>query len=124
VLLIVAAELLYYAAHNIDAPFNLITPGAVVAVVLWLLASLGFSFYVSNFSNYNATYGSVGGVIVALTYFFISAAVLLLGAELNAQVYRIRQGRPVPADQAKATQDRPKAGREQMLVTPSESSRA
>ncbi len=124
VLLMIAAALLYFAAPNVSQPFKLITPGAVVAVLLWVLASLGFSLYVSSFSNYNATYGSIGGVIVALTYFFISAAVLLLGAEINAEVYRRRLGTPVPTDEAKAVQDRPKAGREQMLISPPESSRA
>jgi len=53
-----------------------------------VVASLGFSWYVSNFASYNATYGSVAAVIVLLFYFFISAAILLFGAELNSEVYR------------------------------------
>ncbi len=80
--------LVYYLFPNTDQPFRFITPGAALAVVVWLAASLGFSFYVRNFADYSATYGSIGAIIVLLFYFFISAAVLLFGAELNAEVYR------------------------------------
>jgi hypothetical protein len=71
---------------NIDQPFKFLTPGAVIAVVTWILASLGFSFYVAHFGNYGATYGSLGGIVILLFYFFISAAVLLFGAEINATI--------------------------------------
>ncbi len=94
VLLIVAAALIYYVAPNVDQPFALITPGAVLAVIVWVLASLGFSLYVSNFSNYSSTYGSLGGIIVLLLYFYISSAVLLLGAEVNAQFHRMKREAP------------------------------
>jgi membrane protein len=67
--------------------FRVVTPGAVLAVIVWVFASLGFSWYVSNFASYNATYGALATVIVLLFYFFISAAILLFGAELNSQVY-------------------------------------
>jgi membrane protein len=60
----------------------------VLAVIVWVLASLGFSWYVANFASYNATYGALAAVIVLLFYFFISAAILLFGAELDSQVYR------------------------------------
>jgi uncharacterized BrkB/YihY/UPF0761 family membrane protein len=52
----------------------------------WILASLGFSFYAAQFGNYGATYGSLGGIVILLFYFFISAAVLLFGAEINATI--------------------------------------
>ena len=87
-LLIGIVALVYYLFLNTDQPFRFITPGAVLAVVVWLAVSLGFSFYVRNFADYSATYGSIGAVIVLLLYLFISAAVLLFGAELNAEVYR------------------------------------
>ena len=58
----------------------------MVAVIVWLAASIGFGIYVQNFGNYNATYGSIGAIIVLLLYFYISAAVLLLGAQLNATI--------------------------------------
>ena len=87
VLLILVAALIYYLFPNISQPFRLITPGAVLAVIVWVVASLGFSWYVANFANYNAVYGSLAAVIVLLLYFFISAAILLLGGELNSELY-------------------------------------
>ena len=87
VLLVLAAALIYYLFPNTGQPFRLITPGAVLAVIVWVVASLGFSWYVANFANYNAVYGSLAGAIVLLLYFFISAAILLLGAELNSELY-------------------------------------
>ncbi len=86
-LLMVVVALVYYLFPNVDQPFRFITPGAVLTVIVWIAASFGFSFYVSNFASYSATYGSLGAVIVLLLYFFVSAAVLLFGAEVNAQVY-------------------------------------
>jgi membrane protein len=87
VLLVLVAALVYYLFPNTGQPFRFVTPGAVLAVVVWVVASLGFSWYVSNFANYNATYGALAAVIVLLFYFFISAAILLFGAELNSQIY-------------------------------------
>lgn len=84
VLMVVAVALVYYAAPDVEQKFRFITPGSVLAVVVWIAASVGFGFYVKNFGNYNALYGSIGAIIILLLYFYISAAVLLLGAELNA----------------------------------------
>jgi membrane protein len=86
-LLMLAVAIIYYFGPNVDQPFRFITPGSVLAVAVWIAASLGFSYYVSNFADYGATYGSLGAVIVLLFYFFISAAVLLFGAEVNAELY-------------------------------------
>ncbi len=83
-LLTLSVALIYYFTPDVQQRFRLITPGTVVAVVVWLLASLGFSLYVQNFANYNATYGSLGAIIILLFYFYLSAAILLFGAELNA----------------------------------------
>ena len=88
VLLMLVAALVYYLFPNTDQPFRFVTPGAVLAVIVWVLASLGFSWYVANFASYNATYGALAAVVVLLLYFFISAAILLFGAELNSAVYR------------------------------------
>jgi len=71
---------------DVKQEFRFITPGSVLAVVVWIIASLGFAFYVKTFANYNAMYGSIGAIIVLLLYFYISAAVLLLGAEMNAVI--------------------------------------
>ena len=66
-------------------------PGAVVAVVAWALASLAFSFYLSNFANYGVFYGGLGTAIALLVYLYLSAAALLLGAEVSEAIYRRAQ---------------------------------
>ena len=86
-LLIVSLALVYYFFPNTDFSLRSIAPGAVLAIIAWLGASFGFSFYIKNFASYSATYGSLAAVIVLLLYLFISACVLLLGAEVNAQIY-------------------------------------
>lgn len=90
VLMTVAVALVYYFLPNVDQPFRLVTPGSVFAVLSWVLATIGFSFYLSRFSTYNATYGSLAGVVILLLYFFISSIMLLLGAEINATIYKKR----------------------------------
>ena len=84
VLMILVVSLVYYAAPNLKQPFRFITAGAIVAVITWIVASLAFGYYVQNFGNYNKTYGSLGAVVILLMYFFLSAAVMLFGAEINA----------------------------------------
>ncbi|MBU6957626.1 YihY/virulence factor BrkB family protein [Pseudomonas sp. CVAP len=86
ILLMVAVALIYYVMPDVKQKFRFITPGSVLAVVVWIIASLGFGYYVKTFANYNAMYGSIGAIIVLLLYFYISAAVLLLGAEMNAVI--------------------------------------
>ena len=86
-LLTIVLALVYYLFPNLDQPFRLITPGAVLAVIVWLAASFGFSFYVNNFASYSAIYGSLGTVIVVLVYLYITASVVLFGAEVNEQIY-------------------------------------
>ena len=84
--------ILYYAAPNVKHPkFQWVSPGGVVAVLLWLAASAAFALYVANFSSYNETYGAVGGVIVFLTWLWITNIAVLFGAELNAELERGRQ---------------------------------
>jgi len=84
--------ILYWAAPNVKHPkFRWISPGSVVGVLLWIVASAGFAFYVANFSSYNKTYGALGGVIVFLVWLWISNIAILLGAEFNAEVERGRQ---------------------------------
>ncbi|MGZ7458493.1 YihY/virulence factor BrkB family protein [Pseudomonas sp. Ma2-10] len=86
ILLMMAVALIYYVMPDVKQEFRFITPGSVLAVVVWIIASLGFGLYVKMFANYNAMYGSIGAIIVLLLYFYISAAVLLLGAEMNAVI--------------------------------------
>ena len=93
-LIIVAAILaiLYYTAPNVRQPgFRWVTPGGVLAVILWVVASAAFALYVANFSSYNKTYGALASVIVFLVWLWITNLVILLGAELNAEIERGRQ---------------------------------
>jgi len=84
--------ILYYGAPNVRYPgFRWITPGGILAVLLWILASAGFAAYVANFGSYNATYGSLAGVIVFLIWLWISNVAVLLGAEMNAEIERGRE---------------------------------
>ena len=71
--------------------FRWLTVGGILAVVMWIVASGAFAFYVANFGSYNKTYGSLGGVIVFLVWLCISNVVILLGAEFNAELERSRQ---------------------------------
>jgi membrane protein len=83
---VVVLALLYRIGPDRDAPqMRWLSLGAVVATVLWVAASIGFSFYVSNFGSYGETYGSLAGVVVLLLWFWITALVVLLGAEINAE---------------------------------------
>lgn len=82
--------LLYRFAPNKKMPFSHIIPGALTASVLWQVASLGFSFYVGNFANYSATYGSLGGIIILMIWFFLTGMILMIGAEINAIHHRRR----------------------------------
>lgn len=78
------AALCYYVLPDVKQEFKFITPGSVVATLLWLLVTFGFTKYAERFGNYNATYGSIGGVIVLLTWLYLSSVVFLLGGEINA----------------------------------------
>lgn len=89
---VVVVAILYYATPNIKQPkFRWISVGAAIAVVVWILASLGFALYVANFSSYNKTYGSLAGVIVFLLWLWITNLALLFGAEIDAEIERGRQ---------------------------------
>jgi membrane protein len=91
-------SILYWAAPNVKQPgFRWMTPGGVLAVVVWIVASLAFAFYVANFSSYNKTYGALASIVVFLVWLWISNLALLLGAEVNAEVERgrrIEEGHP------------------------------
>ena len=90
VVLVVA--ILYYATPNVKQPkFRWISVGAAIAVVVWIVASIGFGFYVANFSSYNKTYGSLAGVIVFLLWLWITNIALLFGAEVDSEIERGRQ---------------------------------
>jgi membrane protein len=89
--MVFTVALLYYFAPDVDQPFRWITPGGLIGVLLWVLASAAFSFYVNNFGTYDKTYGSIGVVIILLLYLYISSLTILFGAELNATLVRMKE---------------------------------
>ena len=95
-LLIVALALVYYWAPDVEQEWKWITPGAVLAALATLLTSLGFSLYVSHFGSYNKTYGSLGAVIVFLTWLYLTGLCVLAGGELNAEIEHAASGGKAP----------------------------
>jgi membrane protein len=104
VLVTTAIALVYHFAPDAEQDWVWITPGSVLATVLWLAVSLGLKMYISFAGNYNETYGAIGGVMVLLLWFYISGLVILIGAELNAEIehaspYSKDVGEKVPGEQ-------------------------
>src|SRR2546423_810497 len=92
VLVSIMIAVLYWAAPNVRQPgLRWISPGSILAVAVWIVASAAFAFYVANFGSYNKTYGSLGGVIVFLVWLWISNIAILLGAEFDAELARGRE---------------------------------
>jgi membrane protein len=85
VIMTLLAVLYRFAPDRHPPRWRWVTPGAIIGTLLWIIGSILFSVYVANFSNYNATYGSLGAVVVLLTWLYLSAFVVLLGAEINAE---------------------------------------
>ena len=129
-LIALGIALLNYFGPDAEQDWEWITPGAVLATALWLLASIGFKVYVTRFSDYNATYGSLGGVIVLMLWLYITGIAILVGAEMNAEIehaspYGKDPGEKVPGEKkklgaaaARAHQERPKSMREVMPTSP------
>lgn len=93
--LLVAFAAVLRLAPDLDRPrWSLFSPGAFVALAVWLVASAGFAVYVANFGSYNATWGSLAAVIVMLTWLWLSSLAILFGAEINAEVERSRMEQP------------------------------
>ena len=92
IIVILMISILYWVAPNAkrEKGFRLISPGGVIAVVVWLIASALFAFYVANFSHYSKTYGTIAGVIIMLIWLWISNLAILFGAEFNAELERGR----------------------------------
>ena len=109
VLVSLAFAVLYWVSPNVKHPgFRWLTPGGVLAVVVWALASAGFAFYVAHFGSYNKVYGSLGGVIGFLVWLWISNIAVLLGAKLDAELtrgQRIEAGQPAEQEPFLAPRD-------------------
>ncbi|WP_433930748.1 YihY/virulence factor BrkB family protein [Sorangium cellulosum] len=107
---------LYYVLPDVEQKFRFITPGSIVAVVIWAIASLGFSFYVGRFGSYEVSYGALGGVIILLLWMWISSMAVLLGAEINAIIeHRSPDGKRTGAKDADDTgADVPKTEKDQI----------
>jgi membrane protein len=86
VLVAIGVALVYYLAPDVEQRFRWVTPGSALAVLLWLAMSVGLRWYVSHFANYNATYGSIGGVILLMLWLYLSGVALLTGGEVNAVI--------------------------------------
>jgi len=110
-LVAIGIGLIYYFAPDAEQEWVWITPGSVVATVLWLLASIGFRYYVVTFGDYTATYGALGGIIVLLLWFYLSGLAIVVGAELNAEIERASPwgkapGEKVPGEKARRPRKR------------------
>jgi membrane protein len=106
VVVMLMLAILYWSSPNAKpAGFRWVSPGSILAVVVWIVASAAFAFYVANFGSYNKTYGALGGVIVFLVWMWITNLAVLLGAEVNAEAERSREieaGVPGAEDDIKA----------------------
>ncbi|WP_249219226.1 YihY/virulence factor BrkB family protein, partial [Loktanella sp. SALINAS62] len=108
VLLLVAGGLaiLYrYGPARSQRRWRWITPGAVIACLLWLLGSMAFAFYVRNFASYNETFGALGGVIILLVWLWLSSFIVLLGAEIDSEIEAQGKQNPAPDTAAPDTAD-------------------
>lgn len=95
-LVLVGIALVYYLAPAVKQRWRWVTPGSAVALVLWLAMSYGLRLYVTRFADYNATYGSIGGIILLMFWLYLTGLALLVGAEMNAEIEHAAAGRGDP----------------------------
>jgi membrane protein len=111
-LVLLILHVLYFMSPNARVSGKWISPGAVLTLVVWIIASVGFAFYVANFGSYNKTYGTMGGVVVFLLWLWLTNIAVLLGVEFNAEIERtreIKRGVPGASEELKLPErDRPK----------------
>jgi membrane protein len=109
VLVLVIFGVLYYTTPNARVSgLRWVSGGAIVALVVWIVASVAFAFYASNFSSYDKTYGALGGVVVFLLWLWLTNLAILLGAEFNAETERARQLHGGTAEAEKRIQLKPR----------------
>jgi len=98
ILLSLAVATVYYFAPDVEQKWKWISPGSVVAIPSWIVVSLGFSYYINNFSSYDKTYGSLGAVIILLLWLYISGFIILAGAVINAVIEHSSQEGKEPGE--------------------------
>ncbi len=108
-LVLVGIALVYYFAPAVEQEWRWLTPGSLTALVLWVAMSMGLRYYVGHFANYNATYGSIGGVILLLLWLYLTGVVLLLGAEVNSEIEHAAAARGDPTAKAAGERRAPTA---------------
>jgi membrane protein len=91
--IILGIDIVYHFAPNRATRWTWITPGSIFATGSWLLSSFAFRFYVTNFADYTATYGAIGGIIVTMLWFYVCALTMLIGAELNGVIEQVWRSR-------------------------------
>lgn len=90
-LMLITTAVIYWLVPNAGVPWSLLSPGSVFATTGWITLTIGFRFYVANFSRYNETYGALAGVVVLLTWLYLTGMMLLMGGQINAVI--VREGR-------------------------------
>ncbi|MCW2241836.1 YihY/virulence factor BrkB family protein [Azospirillum canadense] len=105
--LLLGFAMIYRYAPNVELRFMFITPGSVVGVGLLIVASLGFSLYTRSFADYDATYGSIGAVVVLMLWLYIAGLVILVGSEINVLLKRYSTNQRIGNAEARARNDRP-----------------
>jgi membrane protein len=100
VFVLIAFALIYYFAPDVEQEFRFMSPGAIVAVVLWVIFSGLFSLYVNNFGSYNKTYGTLAGLVILLLFMYYSGMILLMGAEMNQIIEQHAPGGKNEGDRA------------------------
>jgi len=98
VLMMMATAVLYYFAPDVEQDWKWLTPGSVFAIIALIATSLGFSYYVNNFGSYNKPYGSIGAVIVLLTWMYLSGFFFLVGGEINSEIEHAAAGGKVAGE--------------------------
>ncbi len=106
--LLLAFASMYYYGPDVEQNFKFVSPGSIIGVVLLALGSLAFRFYIEHFSNYNATYGSLGGIIILLLWLYLAGLVILLGSEINALVEHYHPEGKQKGEKQKSTPPRQK----------------
>ncbi|MCU1309360.1 MAG: putative rane protein [Candidatus Angelobacter sp.] len=103
--MLLAFAMVYYFAPNLEDPaWYWISPGAVVGLFLWIVGSLGFRVYLHYFNSYNATYGSLGAVIILMLWFYLTGAAIIIGAEVNSQIGHATEEKKQREDRARTLQ--------------------